>query len=110
MLKETGINVLQETKVVLNLYLEEIHVIAKSENTRTLSQLEGKKVSVGPEKSGSTLTAEVLLAGFGLKIDAVFDRRRKRSKSSAKVTSTRSFSSAARRYRHFRTWTGAFTS
>ena len=73
MLKETGINVLQETKVVLNLYLEEIHVIAKNENIRTLSQLEGKKVSVGPEKSGSALTAEVLLAGFGLKIDAVFD-------------------------------------
>src|SRR6266542_4421418 len=73
MLKETGINVLQETKVVLNLYLEEIHVIAKNENIRTLSQLEGKKVSVGPEKSGSALTAEVLLAGFGLKIDADID-------------------------------------
>src|SRR4030095_7666598 len=84
MLKETGINVLQETRVVLNLYLEEIHVIAKNETICTMSQLEAKKVSVGPEKSGSALTAEVLLAGFGLKIDAVFDRRRKRSKSSAK--------------------------
>lgn len=73
MLKETGVNVLQETKVVLNLYLEEIHVIAKDVNIRTLNQLQGKKVSVGPEKSGSALTAEVLLAGFGLKIDAVFD-------------------------------------
>jgi uncharacterized protein len=73
MLKETGINVLQETRVVLNLYLEEIHVIARDENIRTLNQLQGKKVSVGPEKSGSALTAEVLLAGFGLKIDAVFD-------------------------------------
>jgi TRAP transporter TAXI family solute receptor len=73
MLKETGINVLQETRVVLNLYLEEIHVIARDENIRTLDQLQGKKVSVGPEKSGSALTAEVLLAGFGLKIDAVFD-------------------------------------
>ena len=73
MLKETGINVLQETKVVLNLYLEEIHVIAKDKNIRSLNQLQGKKVSVGPEKSGSALTAEVLLAGFDLKIDAVFD-------------------------------------
>jgi uncharacterized protein len=73
MLKETGLNVLQETKVVLNLYLEEIHVIAKDENIRTLTQLQGKKVSVGLEKSGSALTAEVLLTGFGLKIDAVFD-------------------------------------
>jgi uncharacterized protein len=73
MLKESGINVLQEAKVVVNLYLEEIHVIAKNENIRTLNQLQGKKVSVGPEKSGSALTAEVLLAGFGVKIDAVFD-------------------------------------
>jgi TRAP transporter TAXI family solute receptor len=73
MLKETGINVLQESKVVLNLYLEEIHIITKNENIRTVNQLQGKKVSVGPEKSGSALTAEVLLTGFGLKIDAAFD-------------------------------------
>jgi uncharacterized protein len=73
MLKEGGINVLQEAKVVLNLYLEEIHVIAKDKNIVTLNQLQGKRVAVGPEKSGSALTAEVLLAGFGVKIDAVFD-------------------------------------
>jgi TRAP transporter TAXI family solute receptor len=73
MLKEGGINVLQEAKVVLNLYLEEIHVIAKDANIVTLNQLQGKRVAVGPEKSGSALTAEVLLAGFGVKIDAVFD-------------------------------------
>ena len=63
----------KKPKVVLNLYLEEIHIIAKNENIRTLQQLQGKKVSVGPEKSGSALTAEVLLAGFGVKIDAVFE-------------------------------------
>jgi hypothetical protein len=73
MLKETGLNILQEAKVALNLYLEEIHVIAKNPEIRALNQLQGKRVAVGPEKSGSALTAEVLLAGFGVKIEPVFD-------------------------------------
>jgi hypothetical protein len=73
MLKETGLNVLQEAKVALNLYLEEIHIIAKNPEIRTFQQLQGKRVAVGPEKSGSALTAEVLLAGFGVKIEPVFD-------------------------------------
>lgn len=73
MLKESGLNILEEAKVALNLYLEEIHIIAKNPDIRTLEQLRGKRVAVGPEKSGSALTAEVLLAGFGLKVDPVFD-------------------------------------
>jgi TRAP transporter TAXI family solute receptor len=73
MLKETGFNVLEEVKVVLNLYPEEIHVIAKNHQIRTLDQLQGKKIAVGPEKSGSALTAEVLLTGFGLNVERVFD-------------------------------------
>ena len=73
MMKETGLNVLQEVKVVLNLYPEEIHIIAKNPSITTLNQLQGKKVAVGPEKSGSALTAEVLLAGFGLNVERVFD-------------------------------------
>jgi len=73
LLKETGLNVLQEVKVVLNLYPEEIHIIAKNPSITTLNQLQGKKVAVGPEKSGSALTAEVLLAGFGLNVERVFD-------------------------------------
>ncbi len=72
MRKESGLNVLQEAKVVLNLYLEEIHVIARSPDIKSLQQLQGKRVAVGPEKSGSALTAEVLLAGFGLTVDHVF--------------------------------------
>ena len=32
-----------------------------------------RRVAVGPEKSGSALTADVLLAGFGVKIEPVFD-------------------------------------
>lgn len=73
MLKESGLNILEEAKVALNLYLEEIHIIAKNPDIQTLEQLQGKRVAVGPEKSGSALTAEVLLAGFGLKVDPVFD-------------------------------------
>lgn len=73
MLKETGINVLQEAKAALNLYLEEIHIIAKNPNIRSFTQLQGKKVAVGPEKSGSALTAEVLLAGFNVNIERIFD-------------------------------------
>ena len=73
MLKESGVNVLQEAKAALNLYLEEIHIIAKDPSIHLFSQLQGKRVAVGPEKSGSALTAEVLLAGFGVKIEPVFD-------------------------------------
>ena len=73
LLKETGLNVLQEAKVALNLYLEEIHILTKNPEIRTVQQLEGKRVAVGPEKSGSALTAEVLLAGFGVKIERLFD-------------------------------------
>jgi uncharacterized protein len=70
--KETGLNVLQEAKIVLNLYLEEIHVIAKSPDIKSLEELQGKRVAVGPEKSGSALTAEVLLTGFGLTVNSDF--------------------------------------
>lgn len=73
MRKEAGLNVLQEIKVVLNLYPEEIHIIARDPAIRTLNHLEGKKVSVGPERSGSALTAEVLLAGFGLNVERSFE-------------------------------------
>jgi len=73
MLKETGVNVLQEARVVLNLYPEEIHIITKNDKIKTVQDLQGKKVGVGPEKSGSALTAEVLLAGFELKVERVFD-------------------------------------
>jgi uncharacterized protein len=73
MLKETGVNVLQEARVVLNLYPEEIHIITKNDKIKTIQDLQGKKVGVGPEKSGSALTAEVLLAGFELNVERVFD-------------------------------------
>ena len=73
MLKDSGFNVFQEAKVVLNLYPEEIHIITKNDKINTIQDLQGKKVAVGPEKSGSALTADVLLGGFGITIERVFD-------------------------------------
>jgi TRAP transporter TAXI family solute receptor len=70
---EAGVSVLEETKAVLNLYPEEIHVITKSDSIRSLDQLAGKKVAVGPERSGSALTAEVLLAAHNLRAEISFD-------------------------------------
>jgi uncharacterized protein len=35
--------------------------------------LEGKKVAVGPERSGSALTADVLLAAYDLRVEKFFD-------------------------------------
>lgn len=66
-------NVLKELKVILNLYFEEIHVITKNDSIRSLNQLDGKKVALGPEGGGSALTAEVLLAANGLSIQKFFD-------------------------------------
>ncbi|HEY7217764.1 MAG TPA: TAXI family TRAP transporter solute-binding subunit [Candidatus Binatia bacterium] len=73
MLKDSGFNVFQEAKVVLNLYPEEIHIITRNDKINTIQDLQGKKVAVGPEKSGSALTADVLLGGFGITIERVFD-------------------------------------
>jgi len=70
---KAGFNVLKEIKVILNLYFEEIHVITKNDGIRSLSQLEGKKVAVGPERSGSALTAEVLLTAYDLRVERFFD-------------------------------------
>jgi TRAP transporter TAXI family solute receptor len=70
---KAGFNVLKELKVILNLYFEEIHVITKNDGIRSLSQLEGKKVAVGPERSGSALTTEVLLAAYDLRVEKFFD-------------------------------------
>jgi uncharacterized protein len=70
---KAGFNVLKEIKVILNLYFEEIHVITKNDGIRSLSQLEGKKVAVGPDRSGSALTAEVLLTAYDLRVEKFFD-------------------------------------
>ena len=72
-MQQAGVRVLDELKVVLNLYLEEIHVIAKNAGIRSLDELAGKKVAVGPEKSGSALTATVLLAAHNIEVKKSYD-------------------------------------
>jgi len=66
-------NIFEVMKVILNLYFEEIHVLTKSESIRSISQLEGKRVAVGPEGSGSALTAAVLLTAYDLHVERSFD-------------------------------------
>jgi len=69
----TGMDVLKEVKIVLNLYFEEIHIIANNESIRSLEQLNEKRVAVGPENSGSALTSDVLLTLYGVRAQKVFD-------------------------------------
>jgi len=66
-------NIFEVMKVILNLYFEEIHVLTKSESIRSITQLEGKRVAVGPEGSGSALTAAVLLTAYDLRVEKLFD-------------------------------------
>ena len=66
-------NIFEVMKVILNLYFEEIHVLTKTESIRSISQLEGKRVAVGPEGSGSALTAAVLLTAYDLHVERSFD-------------------------------------
>ena len=51
MLKETGLSILEEAKVALDLYLEEIRVVAKNPEIRTLAQLQGKRVAIEPRRA-----------------------------------------------------------
>ena len=70
---KAGFNVFEAMKIILNLYLEEIHVLTKRADIRSIANLEGKKVAVGPERSGSALTADVLLNAYDLSVTKFFD-------------------------------------
>ena len=70
---KANFNIFEVMKVILNLYFEEIHVLTKSDSIRSISQLEGKRVAVGPEGSGSALTAAVLLTAYDLHVERSFD-------------------------------------
>jgi TRAP transporter TAXI family solute receptor len=64
---EMGVNVLEKVKVILNLYPEEIHILSNKPEIASFYQLEGKRVSVGPQTSGSALTAELLFTLYDIK-------------------------------------------
>ena len=108
MQKEADFNAFKQAKVVLNLYLEEIHVITRNEGLLSLYQLEGKKVAVGPQRSGSALSAEVLLAGYICGYKPFSTRRIMLWESSKAEKSMPFFLSAARLFPRLKTWTIVF--
>ena len=67
MKEEGGKNIFRSVKVILNLYPEEVHVITNNRAISSFRDLEGKRVSVGAENSGSLLTGEMLLRAYKVK-------------------------------------------
>lgn len=68
MRQEQGLDIFEKVKVVLNLYPEEIHVLARDRNISAFYHLEKKRVSVGPQNSGSALTAELLFRVYDIDV------------------------------------------
>jgi TRAP transporter TAXI family solute receptor len=64
---QLGIDVLEKIKVVLNLYPEEIHILTNKKEITSFYHLDGKRVSAGPEESGSALTTELLFTLYDIK-------------------------------------------
>ncbi|MCI5143261.1 MAG: TAXI family TRAP transporter solute-binding subunit [Candidatus Electrothrix sp. ATG1] len=56
----------ENIKMITSLYNEEVHILAQ-ESIRSLSDLEGKKISIGPKKSGTAITASMLLQKSGVR-------------------------------------------
>ena len=57
-------------ELVARLYPLEVHILARTE-IKTLAELRGKRVSVGPEGSGSSATAAALFKALGIDIEPV---------------------------------------
>jgi uncharacterized protein len=68
-MKPQGIDVFKAIRVILNLYPEEIHVLTNNSAINSFLQLQGKRVSFGPQNGGSALTGEVLLETYGMKVE-----------------------------------------
>ena len=71
--QQHGLDVFDSIKVVLNLYPEEIHVLARNKDIQSFYHLEGKRLSVGTEGGGTALTAAVLLSVYDIKAAVSFD-------------------------------------
>lgn len=66
-MREKGnLDVFERLKVVLNLYPEEIHVIANEKDISSFYDLADKKVAVGPQNSGTALTAALLFKMYDI--------------------------------------------
>ena len=71
--QQKGLDVFDKIKVVLNLYPEEIHVLSNKKEIQSFYHLEGKRVSVGTEGSGSAVSAAVLFTVYDLYPTVSFD-------------------------------------
>jgi TRAP transporter TAXI family solute receptor len=71
--QQAGLNVLDKIKVVLNLYPEEIHIVSNKKEITSFYHLEGKRVSAGPQESGTALTAELLFSLYDIKATKSYD-------------------------------------
>ncbi|MBV8799136.1 MAG: TAXI family TRAP transporter solute-binding subunit [Alphaproteobacteria bacterium] len=55
----------KHVRVIANLFPEEVHLLARmASHVRTPADLRGKRVSVGPDASGTIVTAAAVLAAF----------------------------------------------
>jgi TRAP transporter TAXI family solute receptor len=68
-MKPQGIDVFKAIRVILNLYPEEIHVLTNNSAINSFLQLQGKRISFGPQNGGSALTGEILLETYGMKVE-----------------------------------------
>jgi len=71
--QKEGLNLLDNIKVIMNLYPEEIHVLSSNKDIQSFYQLDGKRISVGTEGGGTAITAAVLLAFYDIKATVSFE-------------------------------------
>lgn len=63
--EKSGAN--EKLRAIANLYQESVHVMVRADSDiETVAQLKGKKVSLGEEGSGTTITARLVLKAYGL--------------------------------------------
>ncbi|MSO72683.1 MAG: TAXI family TRAP transporter solute-binding subunit [Rhodospirillaceae bacterium] len=59
---------LKNLRVLARLYPETIHLVVRADSAiKDIAGLKGKKVAMGPEGSGTTATAKLILSAFGVK-------------------------------------------
>ena len=73
----------QKIKMVYPLYNEEVHLLGAN-NIADFDQLEGKKVAIGQEGSGTYLTAKLLFEVSGVKPADIADNCRRRGSPAIK--------------------------
>lgn len=71
--EKKGMDLFENIKVILNLYPEEIHVLANKADIQSFYHLEGKRVSIGTEGGGSALSSAVLFTVYDIHATTSFD-------------------------------------